>query len=652
MTDTTTGRATLASGADVYREAFVEGIRPTPPISVREWADTYRQLSPIASREHGQWKTARTPYLAEIMDALSPECPAWEITFAKGAQVGGTEVGNNFLGWIVHQNPGPVLFVWPTIDLAKRGSHGRVDPMFRDTPALTDRVRKPKSRDSGNTVLWKEFRGGALALVGANSGSGLRSLPARYVIEDEIDAFPLDVDGEGDPCALAERGTRTFKQGLKIFKISTPKLRDTSRIWKSFLASDRRRYHVPCPFCGELQVLVWEGFEWEGNDPKTVHYRCEKCAEPIPESAKGRMLAEGVWVPEFPEVSDVRRGYHLPSFYSPPGWRGWSDIVAGYLRSMGRLGSDSEGLVTPELVKVWTNQDLGEPYAEPGTAPEWEVLYRRRESYERWTVPAEASLVTAGVDVQDDRLEVEVVAWGDRFRSWSVDYVTLVGAPTADSTWKKLAELLGRPIPVVGGKKGATTTIRRAAIDASFETMAVRAWVRRQSAERVIPVRGKVDLPSHLGQPRAMEIKRDGRKLRGALEWPVGVDILKAELYGWLRQDPPLDKEGELPRGWCSFPEYGEEYFRMLTAEARVAVRSSRGYIVHRWEKIRPRNEALDCRIYARAALATLGADRWAPEDWQRLRETLASGTSAEPTKRERRRGGSKATERWRGRRE
>ncbi|MCE3232480.1 MAG: phage terminase large subunit family protein [Rickettsiaceae bacterium] len=187
----------------IYNESFNAGLRPDPFLLVSEWADEYRMLSQTASAEPGRFRTSRTPYLKEIMDCLSPSSSVEEVIFMKGAQVGGTECGNNWIGYVIDQAPGPMLVVQPTVEMAKRWSKGRLAPLIEDTAALRDKVKDPRSRDSGNTVQSKEFAGGIVVITGANSAVGLRSMPVRYLFLDEIDAYPLDVNGEGDPISLA-----------------------------------------------------------------------------------------------------------------------------------------------------------------------------------------------------------------------------------------------------------------------------------------------------------------------------------------------------------------------------------------------------------------------------------------------------------------
>lgn len=234
----------MNDGALVYREAFLAGLTPDPDHTVSSWADEHRMLSQKASAEPGRWRTERTPYLREILDCLGSSSPVQRVVFMAGAQVGKSETGNNWLGYVIHHAPGPMLLVQPTVDTAKRFSKQRLAPMIEETPILHERIAANASRDGGNSMMTKEFQGGVLIITGANSAAGLRSMPVRYLFLDEVDAYPSDVDGEGDPVQLAEKRTTTFSR-RKVYLCSTPTIKDVSRIEREFNASDQRRYFVP-----------------------------------------------------------------------------------------------------------------------------------------------------------------------------------------------------------------------------------------------------------------------------------------------------------------------------------------------------------------------------------------------------------------------
>jgi len=348
------------TATDVYNEAFDSGLRPDPLLTVSEWADQHRRLSGKAAAEPGPWRTERTPYLREIMDGLSPLSPVERVVFMKGSQIGGSECGNNWIGYIIHKSPGPMMVVQPTVEMAKRNSKQRIDPLIEESSALRELVKSPRSRDSGNTVLSKEFPGGVLVMTGANSAVGLRSMAVRYLFLDEIDAYPGDVDGEGDPINLAFARTRTFAR-RKVFMVSTPLITGLSRIEAAFAESDQRRFWLPCPHCGEFQVLRFERLRWPKGEPQKVGYVCIGCERPIFNHHKATMLPRGEWRPE--AVGDGRtRGYHLSSLYSPVGWYGWDRAADDWEKAQKDV----------ERLKSFVNLVLGESWQERGDAPDWQ----------------------------------------------------------------------------------------------------------------------------------------------------------------------------------------------------------------------------------------------------------------------------------------
>ena len=591
----------LSNALDVVWKAASDAIRPDPILTVSEWADQHRFLSQRASAESGPWQTRRTPYLKEIMDTLSATSDIEKVVFMAGAQVGKTEAGNNWIGYIIDNCPGPTLNIQPTQEMAKRNSRTRIAPLIDESPRLREKVQDPRSRDSGNSMLQKEFVGGILIMVGSNSASGLRSMPVRFLFLDEVDAFKGDIDGEGDPCALAEARTRTFSK-RKSFWTSTPTVAGRSRIEKEFLDGDMRVYEVPCPHCGAFQQLVWDGIVWEEDKPETAQYKCCHCEETFEEYHKNTILPAGVWSPKNPEGK--YRSYQISSLYSPLGWFNWKECVEKYI----------EAQKSDELMKVFQNTVLGVAWADTGEAPDWEDLYHRRETYPMGKVPEGVVFVTAGADVQKDRIEMEIVGWGRELESWSLDYIVLSGDTSGDEIWNELTKTIALTFEC---DNGLHLPIRMTAIDTGFRTQEVYRWVRSQSPLRVMAIKGRDNQSTILGQPSPVEMTVRGRKIKSGIKvWPIGVSVAKSELYGWLRRKKPTDENEELPTGWCHFPQHTEEFFKQLTAESLVS-RIVRGYQKYQWEKTRERNEALDCRIYARAAFDAVGAQRWTEERWQ-----------------------------------
>src|SRR6056297_2025923 len=607
-------------GAEALLRAWGRGLTPDPWLTVSEWSDTHRWLSSRASAEPGRYRTERTPYMRAIMDALSPGDPIQRVVFMKAAQVGATEAGNNWIGFVIHHAPGPMLAVQPTVELAKRNSRQRVDPLIEESPALKERVRPARARDSGNTQLSKDFPGGVLVMTGANSAVGLRSMPARYVFLDEVDAYPASADEEGDPVGLAEARSLTFAHRRKVFLVSTPTIRGVSRIEREYEASDQRRFFVPCPHCGAMQWLRFERLRWEKGKPETAAYHCDACDKPIEEHHKPVMLAAGEWRATA-EARDARTvGFHLSALYSPPGWKSWADIARDKETA---AGSD-------EAERVFRNTVLGETWIETGDAPDWQRIAERREDWPAATVPRGGLFLTGGADVQKDRIEVDVWAWGRGLESWLVDHVVIEGGPDRHDAWGELTALLGRSWPHA---RGVHLTIARLAIDTGYEAPAVYTWARAQGFAQVAPVKGVegFNRSSPVSGPTYVDATEGGKRLRrGARLWTVAVSTFKAETYRFLRLARPTEEDmaagAAFSPGTVHLPHWVEnEWLKQFVAEQLVTVRTKRGFARLEWQKLRERKEALDCRVYARAAAWIAGADRWSDEKWRDLEDQLGA---------------------------
>ena len=613
-TDLTEGLDLDFDGAEDILRVWRSGMRPDPDLTVSEWADAHRWLSSRASAEPGRYRTARTPYLRGIMDALSPRHPAQRISFMKAAQVGATEAGNNWIGFVIHHAPGPMLAVLPTVEMAKRTSRGRLDPLIAESPVLRALVSPARSRDAGNSMLSKEFPGGILVLTGANSATGLRSMPARYIFLDEVDAYPASADEEGDPVTLAEARTTTFSHRRKVFMVSTPTIRGISRIEREFEASDQRRYFVPCPHCGAMQWLQFERLRWAKGKPETAAYHCEGCEHPIAEHHKTQMLERGEWRATSVSADPNAIGFHLSALYSPLGWKSWADIARDWLAAQG----------SEEMLRAARNTLLGETWVESGDAPEWQRLAERREANGGVQIPAGGLFLTAGADVQKDRIEVDVWAWGRGLESWLVDHIVIPGGPDDPACWDQLTALLGRSWQHANG---AFMTVAKLGIDTGYEAAAVYAWSRKAGFEQVAPLKGLegFNRAAPVSGPTFVDATIGGKRLRrGARLWSVATASFKTETYRFLRLERPSDEDRALgvldAPGTIHLPDWiDSEWLKQLVAEQLVTIRNKRGYSHQEWQKLRERNEALDTRVYARAAAWILGADRWDEATWRRL---------------------------------
>jgi len=619
-------------GAEEVRRAWLAGLAPDPALTVSEWADRHRILSSRAASEAGPYRTARTPFMRAIMDALSPSSPAQRVVFMKAAQVGATEAGNNWIGFAMHRAPGPFLAVQPTVDLAKRLSQQRIDPLIEESPELRELVMPSRSRDSGNTILGKRFPGGQLVLTGANSAVGLRSMPARWVFLDEVDAYPGDLDGEGDPIALAEARTISFGHRSKVFLASTPTIKGLSRIEREYEMSDQQRYHVPCPHCGGMQWLQFERLRWEKGQPETARYICEHCEEPIAERHKTAMMDEAsgaCWMPTADAETIAKAkaagvvGYHISGLYSPLGWLSWEEIARGWEQA---TGNDA-------AMKTLKNTVLGETWQEKGEAPDWQRLYDRREDWQLGMAPEGVLVLTGGADVQRDRIEIDVWGWGRNLRSWLVDHIVIEGDTARPEIWAKLTEFLNTTWPHEGG---ANMALARMAIDSGdgVTTDAVYSWVRSVGRGQVLAVKGVAgfDRSTPVDGPTYVETTEGGRKLRRGVQlWKVAGAVFKSETYRFLRLNAPTEEDiaagSEWPTGYIHIPKgTPAEWMKQLTAEQLMTIKTRQGFQKLEWQKSRDRNEALDCRVYARASAWLMGLDRWDDRRWEQLEEQINTG--------------------------
>ena len=544
-----------------------------------QWADRERKLSPESSAEPGSWSTDRAPYQRGIMDAIND--PLIEtVVVMKSAQVGWTEILGNVVGYFIDNDPCPILIIQPTLEMGEAWSKDRLAPMVRDTPALHDKIKDARARDSGNTLLHKTFPGGHITIAGANSPAGLASRPIRVVLFDEVDRYPPSAGTEGDPVALASKRTTTFWNRKKLMG-STPTVKGSSRIESAYENSDQRRYFVPCPHCNTFQSLKWGGpdhpfgVKWPDESQADAYYVCEHCASVITDADKAEMLRLGEWRPAKP--GGAIAGFHINEIYSP--WVTFGEMASNFVEAK-RL---------PETLKTWVNTALGETWEEAGETIDETGLLARRENYGP-EIPMEASVLTCGVDVQDDRIECETVAWGHGEESWSVEYQVFTGDPARPEVWKALDDYL---LSTFDHESGAKLRISSACIDSGgHHTKAVYAFTSRRFARRIYATKGV----SGPGKPLITRQNKNS-KAKGRV-FMLGADTGKDSLYSRL-------KIAEHGPGFCHFPaHYDADYFSQLTAE-RVVTKYTRGFKTRVWVKksSHARNEALDCRVLAMAAL-------------------------------------------------
>jgi phage terminase large subunit GpA-like protein len=575
--------------------------RPPPKLSLSEWADEHFYLSAESAAEPGRWRSL--PYQRGILDAITD--PAIErVSVMKSARVGYTKCMNAAIAYHMAQDPCPILVVQPTVEDAEGYSKEEIAPMLRDCTVLAGLVAD-KVRTAESTILHKRFPGGVLSMVGANSGRGFRRVSRRVVIFDEVDGYPPGGAGnEGDPIKLGERRAEYY-WNRKIVAGSTPLIKGASRIEELFEAGDQRRFHVPCPSCGHMDILSFDRkatrghtLQWPDEDPAVAHFVCRSCSSAITEEHKLDMLERGEWIADNP--GGTHASFHIWAAYSLSPNASWGAIAAEYI----------EAKKSPTTLRTFMNTVAGESFAEVGDAPAWELLYQRRESYPIGTVPVEPLVVTCGLDVQKDCLYYEVVAWLADKQSYSIEASKIDGDTALDSTWSKVDELIGRTFTGPGGVEHA---IRLTGIDSSYDTQRVYNWARGYPLSKVIALKGSATARELVGAASPVDITVGGKKVtHGYRVYSVGVDIAKSELYGYLR----IKRDGDRsPSGYCHFPAYDGEFFQQLTAEHLVtSVNTKTGREVQTWHAMPNRpNHYLDCRNYARVAASVLGLDKYKP---------------------------------------
>lgn len=608
----------LADAVEVVRRVSREALQPERNLRLSEWAEEFRLLPSKTSSEPGPWRNARTPYLVEPMDCLSSGSQVEEVVLMFGTQTGKTETGNNWQGYVIDQAPAPMMVIQPTLNLAKRYSKHRVSSMIEEMPRLRAKVAEKRSRDSANTTLMKDFPGGLLVIAGANSAADLRSMPCKFIFADEIDAYPFDVDGEGDPLALASKRSTNFPRRKKLLT-STPTTKGFSRIEQALEQTDLRRYHVPCPHCLELQVLTWANVRWDKepeHKPDTAHYVCAHCGGIIEEGSKTWMLANGRWIAQFPGRGAGRRvGFHLSTLYSPLGWESWASLVRQFLeaKAANDTGDDTK-------LKTFVNTCLAETWEEQGDQVKPDSLQVRAEDYPLRTVPLGGLVLTMAVDVQSNRLEYKIKAWGRFEESWTVDYAALWGDPSVTGTgsvWEELLRVITTPLKHASGQE---LRVMACAIDSGgHHTHEVYQFARRHRGVNVFPVKG-LSQPGRpvLGKPTAVDVNARGERIKkGAMLWLIGTDTAKALIYGRLKVTEP----GPGCMHWSR--ELPGDYYEQLTSE-RLVTRYVKGR--PRLEWIKPsgrRNEVLDLEVYAIAAAHKLQLNRYRAADWDALEQRV-----------------------------
>lgn len=557
-------------------EAAQACLRPPPRLKLSEWADTYRVLSPEASAEAGRWVTARAEYQREMLDACS-DANVEQVIFCTSAQIGKTEAVLNLLLYYIHQEPSPILLVQPTKEMAASFSKDRLAPALRDTKVISELVSDVKSKDTGNTIFSKQFPGGVLNLAGSNAPASLASRPVRVALMDEVDRFPPSAGTEGSPYALTVKRTSNFFN-RKIIAVSTPTDELTSVIWALYQSSDQRKYSIQCVHCDEFFVPEWSYVKWGKNAegthlPETAVLHCPHCGAGHNDTERHAAVKRGQWQKNNP--SSRIAGFHLSALISP--WTELHKLVIEWLECQKDL----------QRLKTFFNTVLGLPWQDRTENIDDIDLIGRVEEYELSALPTGVVVLTAGVDTQDDRIEISVYGHGLENECWHIEHVVVHGNPANPQVWVEVETMLKTRYV---REDGYSLPISAAAIDSGGHfTQEVYAFARKHSQRRWFAIKGRAGaLP--IWPSRASYTKNDGKV------YIVGVDSAKEAIYGWLKNTAP-------GAGYVHFSNRCDpEFFTQLSAEKKKLTYRN-GYTYYQWVKDpNRRNEALDCFVYALAA--------------------------------------------------
>lgn len=594
----------LADSIDIF-SAMVRNTIPTH-ISrrrVTQWAEDKRVLPEGLSPYPGPYSFDVVPYLREIVDNLSDSSPIRETVVMKGTQVAYTVgVGENWIGYTIDEAPGPMLYVTATGTMAETQMQTRVDAMIHSA-GIGDKIApqfvRKGQRKTGDVKIKKEFPGGFLMASGPKSISTLRSFSFQKIFVDECDAFPDSTKEEGDPIYLIRRRADAYTETAKFLWGSTPLYDHNSKIKRLFLAGDQRKYFVPCKHCGKKQFLKWANLKFETTDEgilvcerdkngriisSSVRYECEFCGGSWKNEDKDFFMATengAEWQPTVKNPLNPHcRSYHLPALYSPVGFRSWEDAVAEFL-AIQREGK-------PKLkLQNFVNTFLAETFVDSAEKPRIEAIVTKERRYRVNTLPpdAEPLLCTVTADVQGDRIETEIIAWGENAESWSIDYRIFRGDTDdlENEPWQQLREVLL--------SEHCGLHVALAGVDAGFRTALVYDFCD-SFPSGVHPVMGQDSLTGSKEYLKVVEMKE-----YATARIDLNTDLLKQELYSFLKKSEYED--GRRPLGFCHFPaDYKREHYERLLAESRVLVRRN-GAEKWIWDAGQRRNEQLDVRVYA-----------------------------------------------------
>jgi phage terminase large subunit GpA-like protein len=600
----------MTPGHALAYKAFAAGLEPDPDMPVDVWSDTYMVIpKDSGANEYGKYRTSRTPHARMIMQCLSDNHPCKRVVLMGASQMLKTQVGLNWCMASIHQSPANFLWILPTGKLAKRTST-RIAKTIAAVPELTVRVAAPRSRDAVNTLETKEFIGGSLFIVTAGAAANLSEVSARRVLFDEVDRAESNVNGEGDPVALAEARQTTFQNNRKSYYPSSPTIEGESIIEKLYQRGTQHVALADCIHCGHPQPLEYERLELS-DDGITAMYPCIECGAYMMETDKNKMFSRGAWSDGVPGDGETE-SFTINALFLPYGWLPWTALITEYNKAKTTLDEGSE-----ESMIVFYNTRLAKCWARSKESTRYDALMARVEDYRLGTVPMGGVILTAAFDTQDYRLEFKVVAWGEGMECWIVDYQVIHQNPSEPSTWDRADELLkGR----YRHASGAMMTISAAFVDSGgHHTQAVYDFTSSRKHRHIYAIKGhsRPDRPILSSKPTIVDINYRGQiQKNGAQLWFCGPDTAKDYLQArWSKANGPgaVHFTKDLP----------ESYFKGLTAEFRTHG-YKHGRKVSWWEnKKGEANEPLDLMNYNLAAAHYLGLHKRNEHGWKVLRDRL-----------------------------
>lgn len=557
-----------------YLRDALQRLRPPENISVSEWAEKYRILDSKSSALPGPWRNEKTPYLTEIMDELS-DSSTEKIIFVKPTQLGGTEALLNMMGWIIQQDPSPVLVVYPTDELGGSVVENRIRPMLELTPALWSRYHE---RDSSLTEL--QFEGMPIYIVGSNSPSKLASHPIRFLLLDEVDKYPGASKKEADPISLAEERTKTYRRNRKIYVTSTPTLK-TGHIWKAMEAADEvRHYFVPCPHCGAYIELVWSQIKFPkepgmsaADRAEFASYICQECGGIITDRHKPQMLKYGQWRAVTTKAAEVRTvAFWINTLYSP--FVRFSEMAKEFLTSKD----------DPDKLQNFVNSWLAEPWEDTKLRTNADLVLDRQTTLPEFTVPKWARILTAGVDVQETSIYWTIRAWGNYFTSQCIAHGQALNFAEVEQQMN---------LPYLREDDGAQLVVSLALIDSGDNTDLVYDFCSSAS-EWAVPSKGSSHpMDTHF---RISKVNKTDSRAYGMPLVIVDTGKYKDMIASRMRR--------ENGRGsWMVYQGCDREYAEQVTAEHKISEKSG-SRTVQRWvqKTTHADNHFLDCEVYAMCA--------------------------------------------------